>query len=133
MTMTSPPENIPLGERPLSPEQLTPYTESTIFSLSRSESMWPSSATRSSCEFYRHAVLLMTTGGSVLACGMVLSGLFFAGVSVRATKLLGPAVLSIGLVVLVVGVVLVPITREMKQLKLHCKNQIQNILHHHIL
>ncbi|KAG9279216.1 phosphoinositide-interacting protein-like [Astyanax mexicanus] len=116
MTMTSPPENIPLGEHPLSPEQLTPYTESTIFSLSRSESMWPSSATRSSCEFYRHAVLLMTTGGSVLACGMVLSGLFFAGVSVRATKLLGPAVLSIGLVVLVVGVVLVPITREMKQL-----------------
>uniref|UniRef100_A0A3B4E3P7 Phosphoinositide interacting regulator of transient receptor potential channels n=1 Tax=Pygocentrus nattereri TaxID=42514 RepID=A0A3B4E3P7_PYGNA len=117
MALPPPPEHIPLGERSrsLSPEQLTPYTESTIFSLSRSESLWHSSTARTSCEFYRHAILLMTTGGSVLACGIVLSGLFFSGFSIKATKILGPALLSIGLVVLVVGVVLVPITKEMKQ------------------
>lgn len=118
MAIPAPPEHIALGERPnsLSPEQLTPYTESTIFSLSRSESLWHSSAARNSCEFYRHAILLMTTGGSVLACGLVLSGLYFSGFSKQATKILGPVLLSIGLVVLVVGVVMVPITKEMKQL-----------------
>ncbi|XP_066531285.1 phosphoinositide-interacting protein-like isoform X2 [Hoplias malabaricus] len=117
MATPAPPEHIALGERSLSlsPEQLTPYTESTIFSLSRSESLWHSSTARSSCEFYHHAILLMTTGGSVLACGLVLSGLYFTDLDLTAAKILGPVLLSIGLMVLVVGVVLVPITKEMKQ------------------
>ncbi|XP_076864006.1 phosphoinositide-interacting protein [Brachyhypopomus gauderio] len=113
--MGSPPEQTSAGQcsRPLSPEKLlTPYTESTVFSLSRFET--PHGSTRSTCELYRHAILLMTTGGSVLVGGLLLSGLYFAGFSRLATNILGPALLSVGLMVLVVGVVLVPITREMQ-------------------
>lgn len=54
----------------------------------------------------------MSTGGSFLACGIVISGLYFAGHCRKVTNILGPALLSIGLMVFVVGVVLIPITKE---------------------
>ncbi|KAI7804022.1 putative phosphoinositide-interacting protein-like, partial [Triplophysa rosa] len=97
-----------------SQEQLTPHSDNTVFSLSHSPTLWTARAPPGNCEYYWHAILLMTSGGSVLICGMVLSGLYFAGISVMATNILGPALLSVGLMVLVVGVVLVPITREMR-------------------
>lgn len=97
-----------------SKEQLTPHSENTVFSLSHSPTLWTAQAPPGNCEYYWHAILLMTSGGSVLICGMVLSGLYFAGISVMATNILGPALLSLGLMVLVVGVVLVPITQEMR-------------------
>lgn len=95
-------------------EQLTPKSENTVFSVAHSKTIWTTQPPPGNCEFYWHAVLLMTSGGSVLICGMVLSGLYFTGISVMTTNILGPALLSIGLMVLVVGVVLVPITREMR-------------------
>ncbi|XP_064843407.1 phosphoinositide-interacting protein-like [Oncorhynchus masou masou] len=109
------PENIPLGECTLhsqSQEQLTPQTESTVFSLSRSESLWTNETARSTCEIYWFPFHLMSTGGSIFACGFILSGLYFAGYCRKATNILGPALVSIGLMVLVVGVVLIPITKE---------------------
>uniref|UniRef100_A0A4W4GDS9 Phosphoinositide-interacting protein n=1 Tax=Electrophorus electricus TaxID=8005 RepID=A0A4W4GDS9_ELEEL len=118
MSMESPPEQTAAGQRSrsLSPEQLlTPYTESTVFSLSRFKTLGEHSIPHGTCELYWHAILFMTTGGSVLFGGLLLSGLYFAGYSRLATNILGPALISIGLMVLVVGVVLVPITREMQE------------------
>lgn len=116
------PENIPLGECTLSQsqEQLSPplsRTESTVFSLSRADSLWNSSQHSSSApdrcsEVFWLPIHLMSTGGSFLFCGIVISGLYFAGHCRKVTNILGPALLSIGLMVFVVGVVLIPITKE---------------------
>lgn len=113
--MPAGPENIPLGDCSLSQsrDQLTPpsRTESTVFSLSRSESLW-TAETADRCQVFWFPVHLVATGGSFLACGVIISGLYFAGHCRKVTNILGPALLSIGLMVLVVGVVLVPITRD---------------------
>ncbi|KAG7264952.1 hypothetical protein CRUP_007172 [Coryphaenoides rupestris] len=118
--MPTSPEHIPLGECTLSQsrDQLTPTsrTESTVFSLSRSDSLWTADAAAPSrYQAYWFAIHLMTTGGAFLACGVVISGLSFAGHLQKFTSILGPGLLSVGLMVLVVGVVLVPITRENRQ------------------
>ncbi|CAL8301850.1 unnamed protein product [Merluccius merluccius] len=115
--MAASPETIPLGDCTLSQsrDQLTPpsRTESTVFSLSRSESLWTTEASAPGrYQVYWFAIHLMTTGGSFLACGAVISGLYFAGHLRKVTTILGPALLSIGLMVLVVGVVLIPITKD---------------------
>ncbi|XP_063073290.1 phosphoinositide-interacting protein-like [Engraulis encrasicolus] len=116
-TPTTPvaPESISMGERShtQSRDHLTLRTESTVFSLANSESLWTTTAPPTAWEFYRHAILLMSTGGSVLLAGCVLTGLHFARFT--SDKYLGTALLSIGLMVLAVGVVLIPVTREMKQ------------------
>uniref|UniRef100_A0A3B5KA77 Phosphoinositide interacting regulator of transient receptor potential channels n=1 Tax=Takifugu rubripes TaxID=31033 RepID=A0A3B5KA77_TAKRU len=113
------PENIPLGECPLSQskEQLTPpsRTESTVFTLSRSESLWTAEAARGRCDVLWLPIHFMSTGGSFLLCGFIISGLYFAGHCRKVTNILGPALVSIGLMVLVVGVVLIPITKENRQ------------------
>ncbi|XP_037649363.1 phosphoinositide-interacting protein-like [Sebastes umbrosus] len=115
--MSGSPENIPLGECTLSQsrDQLTPpsRTESTVFSMSRSDSVWTTETSRSSkCEEFWFAIHLMSTGGSFLACGIIISGLWFAGHCRKVTNILGPALLSIGLMVFVVGVVLIPVTKQ---------------------
>ncbi|XP_061568217.1 phosphoinositide-interacting protein-like [Cololabis saira] len=113
------PENIPLGECPLSQsrDQLTPpsHTASTVFSLSRSESLWTTDASGAGagrCDVFWFPIHLMSTGGGFLVCGVVISALYFAGQCRPVTNILGPALLSIGLMVFVVGVVLIPITQE---------------------
>ncbi|KAM4531652.1 phosphoinositide-interacting protein isoform 1-T2 [Odontesthes bonariensis] len=110
------PEDIPLGECTLSQsrDQLTPpsHTESTVFSMSRSESLWTTENSRTRCEVYWFPIHLMSTGGSFLACGIIISGLGFAGHCKKVASILGPALLSIGLMVFVIGVVLIPITKE---------------------
>lgn len=117
--MSGSPENIPLGECPLSrsKDQLTPpsRTESTVFTLSRSESLWTAEASRSRWDVFWLPIHLMSTGGSFLLCGFIISGLYFAGHCRKVTNILGPALVSIGLMVLVVGVVLIPITKENRQ------------------
>ncbi|KAJ8389125.1 hypothetical protein AAFF_G00123310 [Aldrovandia affinis] len=104
-------DNIPLGNRSqsLSNDRLT---ESTVFSLSQSESLWTTESARSTWEIYQYPISLLAVGGAVFICGFIVSGLYFAQVSKMATNILGPALLSIGLMVLVVGLVLVPITKE---------------------
>uniref|UniRef100_A0A3Q2ZXA0 Phosphoinositide interacting regulator of transient receptor potential channels n=2 Tax=Kryptolebias marmoratus TaxID=37003 RepID=A0A3Q2ZXA0_KRYMA len=114
--MPGSPENIPLGECTISQsrDQLTPpsHTASTVFSLSRSESVWTMETPRDRCEVFWFPIHFMSTGGSFLACGIIISGLYFAGHCRKVTNILGPALLSIGLMVFVVGVVLIPITKE---------------------
>ncbi|XP_054907719.1 phosphoinositide-interacting protein-like [Poeciliopsis prolifica] len=118
--MPGSPENIPLGECALSqsqdgltpPSQAASRTASTVFSLSRSESLWTTEPPPKKCDVFWFPIHFMSTGGSFLACGVIISGLCFAGRCYKATALLGPALLSIGLMVLVVGVVLIPITKK---------------------
>lgn len=114
--MPGSPENIPLGECALSQsgDHLTPpsRTESTVFSLSRSDSLWTTEASRGKCEVFWFPIHFMSTGGGFLACGIIISGLYFAGHLKKVTNFLGPALLSIGLMAFVVGVVLIPITKE---------------------
>ena len=128
--MSGGPENIPLGECTLSQsrDQLTPpsHTASTVFSLSRSESLWTAEAARGRCEVFWFPIHLMSTGGSFLACGVIISGLYFAGHCRKVTNILGPALLSIGLMVFVVGVVLVPITKENRK-----RSSLKRPLSHH--
>ncbi|XP_017337483.1 uncharacterized protein LOC108273025 [Ictalurus punctatus] len=94
----------------LTPEPLSPYTDGTVLSLS-----WHAGTARSTCELYRNAIVLITTGGSVLIGGLVFTGLYFAGIYKTYAAILGPVMLSFGLMVLVIGIVLVPITQEMRQ------------------
>uniref|UniRef100_A0A3P9NEF3 Phosphoinositide interacting regulator of transient receptor potential channels n=1 Tax=Poecilia reticulata TaxID=8081 RepID=A0A3P9NEF3_POERE len=110
-------ENIPLGECALSQDRLTPpsHAASTVFSLSRSESLWTTEPPPKLCDVFWFPIHFMSTGGGFLACGIIISGLCFAGPCERPTALLGPALLSIGLMVLVVGVVLIPITKKNKK------------------
>ncbi|XP_067282919.1 phosphoinositide-interacting protein-like [Pseudorasbora parva] len=114
--MLSVPEHLPLRDcsQSYSCEQLTPRSEHTILSLSDKEIRWTPLPPPGNCEYYWQAILLITSGGSVLLFGIVLSGLYFAEVSTMATNILGPALLSVGLMVLVVGVVLMPISKEMR-------------------
>ncbi|KAL1278865.1 hypothetical protein QQF64_025538 [Cirrhinus molitorella] len=100
--MQSVPEHLHLKDSPhsYSREQLTPCSD-TVFSLSHNDTFWTLQPSPGKCEYYWQAILLMTSGGSVLLCGMVLSGLYFAGFSMMATNILGPALLSVGLMVLV--------------------------------
>ncbi|KAM4717037.1 phosphoinositide-interacting protein [Anableps anableps] len=117
--MPGSPENIPLGECTLSQsqDQLTPpsHAASTVFSLSRSESLWTAEPPQKKCDVFWFPIHFMSTGGSFLVCGIIISGLYFAGQCKRATNILGPALLSIGLMIFVVGVVLIPITKENKK------------------
>uniref|UniRef100_A0A4W6CNL7 Phosphoinositide interacting regulator of transient receptor potential channels n=1 Tax=Lates calcarifer TaxID=8187 RepID=A0A4W6CNL7_LATCA len=108
-------------------DQLTPpsRTESTVFSLSHSESLWTTKASRSKCEVFWFPIHLMSTGGSFLACGIIISGLYFAGHCRKVTNILGPALLSIGLMVFVVGVVLIPITKENRKHEQHFSKTVK--------
>ncbi|KAK3507799.1 hypothetical protein QTP70_000713 [Hemibagrus guttatus] len=118
---SSPLELIALAEHSLSiarslsfsitPEPLSPYTDGTVLSLS-----WHAGTARSTCQLYRNAIVLICTGGSVLIGGLIFTGLYFAGISKTYANILGPIMLSFGLMVLIIGIVLVPITQEMRQI-----------------
>ncbi|XP_076121458.1 phosphoinositide-interacting protein [Alosa pseudoharengus] len=130
------PETVPLEEcsRAPSNDHLSLRTESTIFSLTRTESQGTTPLPGRAWKSHRPAIILISTGGSMLLAGFVLSGLYFTEeysklnstnlISTRTNQtvynlicgtIMGPPLLSIGLMVMMVGVVLIPVTREMRQ------------------
>ncbi|KAK6478315.1 UNVERIFIED_CONTAM: hypothetical protein FKN15_063951 [Acipenser sinensis] len=108
-------EDIALGDQSRS-QSHDFLTESTIFSLSRSESLW-TTASRSAWETYNKPIIVMSVGGAVLIFGMVLSGLWFGSIYPKSTNILGPGFFSIGLMILVIGLVWVPVMREKQKQK----------------
>ncbi|XP_048847256.1 phosphoinositide-interacting protein-like [Brienomyrus brachyistius] len=92
--------------------QVNPQPETTIFSLSQSESVWTEDKPHSTCAIYQHSILLMSVGGSVLLCGSVISALYFGVRTQQVASIMGPVLVSVGLMVLVVGLVLVPIIKQ---------------------
>ncbi|MBN3278489.1 TM238 protein, partial [Polyodon spathula] len=87
-------EDIALGDQSRS-QSHDFLTESTIFSLSRSESLWTTTS-RSAWETYNKPIIVMSVGGAVLLFGIVLSGLWFGSIYPKSTNILGPGFFSIG-------------------------------------
>lgn len=69
-----------MGEcsRTESHDHLSLRTQSTVFSLARTESPGATALPRRAWKSHRPAIILISTGGSMLLAGFVLSGLYFA-------------------------------------------------------
>ncbi|NXX76178.1 PIRT protein, partial [Urocolius indicus] len=102
-------------ERETSPqckELLSSTTGSTLCSSSRSESVW-TSASRSKWDIYHKPVIVVSVGAAVFLFGTVITSLSCIQIKNRKVyKMCGPAFLSLGLMLLVCGLVWIPIIRK---------------------
>ncbi|XP_068118345.1 phosphoinositide-interacting protein isoform X2 [Hyperolius riggenbachi] len=108
-----------LGEQSSSESKdlVTSRTESTLYSSSRSESMW-TTVHRSAWDTYQKPIVIMSIGGSVFLLGIILTSMYFVYTTTAPiSKNVGPVALSIGLMVLIVGLVWVPIIRKKRKQK----------------
>ncbi|XP_004483189.1 phosphoinositide-interacting protein [Dasypus novemcinctus] len=100
---------------PESKDLLPSQTASSLCISSRSESAWPA-APRSSWEIYRKPVVIMSVGGAILLFGVVVTCLAYTlklgDRSTAVLKMTGPAFLSLGLMMMVCGLVWVPIIKK---------------------
>ncbi|XP_030061944.1 phosphoinositide-interacting protein [Microcaecilia unicolor] len=117
------------GSSSESKDLITSQTESTLFSSSRSESLWTTSLPKSAWDTYQKPIIIMSVGGAAFLLGVILTSIHFVTTPLKpfnatnpkeitkptVPKLFGPAFLSIGLMVLVVGLVWVPIIRKKKK------------------
>ncbi|XP_068118344.1 phosphoinositide-interacting protein isoform X1 [Hyperolius riggenbachi] len=123
-TMDKTGEHIALSEYSLgeqssseSKDLVTSRTESTLYSSSRSESMW-TTVHRSAWDTYQKPIVIMSIGGSVFLLGIILTSMYFVYTTTAPiSKNVGPVALSIGLMVLIVGLVWVPIIRKKRKQK----------------
>ncbi|KAG9468617.1 hypothetical protein GDO78_022309 [Eleutherodactylus coqui] len=102
-----------------SKDLVTSRTESTLYSSSRSESLW-TTAQRSAWDTYQKPIIIMSIGGSVFLLGIILTTMYFvcqasSGCFAPVSKNMGPVAFSIGLMVLIVGLVWVPIIRKKRK------------------
>ncbi|NXU15407.1 PIRT protein, partial [Pardalotus punctatus] len=111
--MEIPPKSPDESEKsPQSKELITSNTASTLCMSSRSESVW-TNASRSKWDIYRKPVIVMSVGAVVFVIGMVITSLsYFLTENKDVYKMCGPAFLSLGLMLLVCGLVWVPIIRK---------------------
>ena len=100
---------------PESKDLLPSQTASSLCIRSRSESVW-TTAPRSKWEIYRKPIVTMSVGGAILLFGVVITCLAYTLKLVEkyltALKMIGPAFLSLGLMMLVCGLVWVPIIKK---------------------
>ncbi|NXR70834.1 PIRT protein, partial [Rhadina sibilatrix] len=109
---------IPLGspeeseKSPQSKELVTSRTGSTLCMSSRSESVW-TSASRSRWDIYHKPVIVVSVGAAIFLLGTVVTSLSCVLSSHKNVyKMSGPAFLSLGLMLLVCGLVWIPIIRK---------------------
>ncbi|KAM9296780.1 phosphoinositide-interacting protein [Gastrophryne carolinensis] len=119
--MDKSPEHIALSEYSIgegssseSKDLVTSRTESTLYSSSRSESLW-TNVHRSAWDVYQKPIIIMSIGGSVFLLGVILTTIYFVSEKAPVSKNFGPVALSIGLMVLIVGLVWVPIIRKKRK------------------
>ncbi|XP_029453440.1 phosphoinositide-interacting protein [Rhinatrema bivittatum] len=130
-----------------SKDLITSQTESTLFSSSRSESLWTTSLPKSAWDTYQKPIIIMSVGGAAFLLGVILTSIHFLNTPVKplntsassgkefskptVSKLFGPAFLSIGLMVLVVGLVWVPIIKKKKKQRSASRlfNQYRSFFH----
>ncbi|NXS13094.1 PIRT protein, partial [Neodrepanis coruscans] len=97
---------------PRSGELITSTTGSTLCMSSRSESVWTSTP-RSKWDIYHKPVIVMSVGAAIFLFGTVITSLScFPPNDKPVYKMSGPAFLSLGLMLLVCGLVWVPIIRK---------------------
>ncbi|KAM9640396.1 phosphoinositide-interacting protein [Morphnus guianensis] len=113
ITMEIPPKSPDGSEKsPQSKEMLASNTASTLCISSRSESVW-TSASRSKWDIYHKPVIVVSVGAAVFLFGMVITSLSCIQTKNKNVyKMCGPAFLSLGLMLLVCGLVWIPIIRK---------------------
>ncbi|XP_038606657.1 phosphoinositide-interacting protein [Tachyglossus aculeatus] len=114
--MASPPQIPEADEKsPESKDLLASQTASSLCPSSRSGSVW-TTAPRSNWEIYRKPIAVVSVGSAVLLLGIVLTALAYAlqlpAEQEKGFRLSGPAFLSVGLMLLVCGLVWVPIVKK---------------------
>ncbi|XP_046530374.1 phosphoinositide-interacting protein [Equus quagga] len=117
MTMEAVPKKaLEVDEKsPESKDLLPSQTASSLCISSRSESVWTTTP-RSNWEIYRKPIVIMSVGGAILLFGVVITCLAYTlklgESSCKVLKMIGPAFLSLGLMMLVCGLVWVPIIKK---------------------
>ncbi|NXU47494.1 PIRT protein, partial [Turnix velox] len=97
---------------PQSKEMMTSNTASTLCISSRSESVWTSTS-RSKWDIYHKPVIVVSVGAGVFLFGIVITSLSCIQIkNKKIYKMCGPALLSLGLMLLVCGLVWIPIIRK---------------------
>ncbi|XP_067403970.1 phosphoinositide-interacting protein [Emydura macquarii macquarii] len=97
---------------PESKDLLTSHTASTLCISSRSESVW-TSAPRNKWEIYHKPIVVVSVGGAIFLFGVVVTSLsFIIETNKDVYKMCGPAFLSLGMMLLVCGLVWIPIIRK---------------------
>ncbi|XP_066473933.1 phosphoinositide-interacting protein [Tiliqua scincoides] len=104
---------------PESKDLLPSQTASTLCISSRSESTW-NAAPRNKWDIYHKPVIVLSVGGAVFLFGVAITSLTCLTTSnvnntittKKVFKLCGPAFLSLGLMLLVCGLVWIPIIRK---------------------
>ncbi|NXI46381.1 PIRT protein, partial [Galbula dea] len=120
--MEIPPKSPDGSEKsPQSKELLPSHTASTLCISSRSESVW-TSASRSRWDIYHKPVIVVSVGAAIFLFGIVITSLSCITKDNKVYKMCGPAFLSLGLMLLVCGLVWIPIIR--KKQKQRQKSQI---------
>ncbi|XP_058708657.1 phosphoinositide-interacting protein [Poecile atricapillus] len=111
--MEIPPKSPDGSEKsPQSKELITSDTGSTLCMSSRSESVW-TSAPRSKWDIYHKPIIVVSVGAAIFLFGMVITSLScFLTENKSVYKMTGPAFLSLGLMLLVCGLVWIPIIRK---------------------
>ncbi|CAK7317887.1 phosphoinositide-interacting protein [Vulpes vulpes] len=117
MTMEALPKALEVDEKsPESKDLLPSQTASSLCISSRSESVWTTTSPRSNWEIYRKPIVIMSVGGAILLFGVVITCLAYTlklgDNSLKVLKMIGPAFLSLGLMMLVCGLVWVPIIKK---------------------
>uniref|UniRef100_A0A8C8ZTZ0 Phosphoinositide interacting regulator of transient receptor potential channels n=1 Tax=Prolemur simus TaxID=1328070 RepID=A0A8C8ZTZ0_PROSS len=130
VTMEALPKALEVDERcPEAKDLLPSQTASSLCISSRSESVW-TTAPRSNWEIYRKPIVIMSVGGAILLFGVVITCLAYTlslgKKSLAALKMTGPAFLSLGLMMLVCGLVWVPIIKK-KQKQRQKSSFFQNL------
>ncbi|KAJ1072178.1 hypothetical protein K5549_015913, partial [Capra hircus] len=116
VTMEALPKGLEVEEKsPESKDLLPSQTASSLCISSRSESVWTATS-RSNWEIYRKPIVIMSVGGAILLFGVVITCLAYTlklgDMSLKVLKMVGPAFLSLGLMMLVCGLVWVPIIKK---------------------
>lgn len=100
---------------PESKDLLPSQTASSLCISSRSESVW-TTASKSNWEIYRKPVVIMSVGSAIFLFGVAITCLAYimklSKKSLEVLKMTGPAFLSLGLMMLVCGLVWVPIIKK---------------------
>ncbi|CAO2643618.1 phosphoinositide-interacting protein [Chionomys nivalis] len=116
MTMEVLPKALEVDEKsPESKDLLPSQTASSLCISSRSESVWTTTP-RSNWEIYHKPIIIMSVGAAILLFGVAITCVAYIleekHTVVPVLKMIGPAFLSLGLMMLVCGLVWVPIIKK---------------------